>query len=187
MVITLFISFDYLLLHLETGGWVTNSLGYTVCSCLSVSILRVNMVQYSSSKIGTNANSPKAQSCYGHLQKQIWWSLPTDIQAVHPYYRAPDKKMVPGKYFFFIPPQKHMLWVTSLEVPHLGTSNTNNICCHGEIRKISTLFRWKKDLIWDYVLACILCPLFACLHGHTQSRTNSPNVDAFVWDNILNE
>ena len=40
---------------------------------------------------------------------------------------------------FLISPRKHTLWY-SLEAPRRGASNEyNNICFHGEIRKISIL------------------------------------------------
>ena len=86
---------------------------------------------------------------------------------------APQKTYVVGTHYKHL--RKHMLWVLirstseniccgysleapqktwfgySLEAPQWGVSNQYpQICLHGEIRKISTIFGWKKCLICSY-------------------------------------
>ena len=51
-------------------------------------------------------------------------------------------------YVFLFSPHKYMLWV--LRSTSAMLMSTNNICVHGEVRKISALFGWKKCLIRSY-------------------------------------
>ena len=54
---------------------------------------------------------------------------------------------------FLVSPWKHMLWVL--------IRSTHNMCFRGEIKKISTLFSWKKRPICCYVIHVLLCFIHA--------------------------